>query len=79
MATYRRRDEVSLSTDRAFDTEHAAEAPTPLAGIYRCAGCGREEVSRHGVPLPPRDHHRHTRSQGAVRWRLVVWADHRPK
>jgi len=67
------------TTDPAFDSEHQPGAVTPLSGIYRCGGCGREIASTQGHPLPPQNHHTHDRAQGSIRWRLTVFADHRPK
>jgi hypothetical protein len=70
---------VQNTTDPVFDAEHRPSVPTPLSGIYRCMGCGVEAVSTQGHPLPPQNHHQHTLAQGAIRWRLIVFADHRPK
>ena len=79
MAIYKYDDYVRKNaTDPAFDGEHRPGATAPLSGIYRCVGCGREDISKEGNPLPPQNHHQHTTVQGAVRWRLAVFADHRP-
>jgi hypothetical protein len=65
--------------DDAFDVLHKPGGTTPLSGIYRCMGCGKELVSEEGKPLPPQNHHQHSTSQGDIRWKLAVFADHRPK
>lgn len=70
---------VSKTSDQAFDAEHRPGATTPYSGLYRCMGCGKEDVSTEGHPLPPQNHHQHTQAQGAILWRLAVFADHRQK
>lgn len=79
MASYKYPAYLSRSDDAAFDGEHRPGSLTPFSGIYRCLGCGREDVSMHPHPLPPQNHHQHTTAQGAIRWRLAMWADHNPK
>jgi hypothetical protein len=79
MALYKYDQYVTKSTDAAFDSIESPGAATPHSGIYRCMGCGREDVSTQGHPLPPQNHHQHTTQQGAIRWRLAVFADHKPK
>jgi hypothetical protein len=49
------------------------------SGIYRCMGCGREVASNESEPLPPQNHHQHNQNQGSIRWKLIVYADHREK
>ena len=67
------------AADPAFDGEHRPGATAPLSGIYRCLGCGREDISKEGESTsaaePPPAHD----FPGAIRWRLAVFADHRPK
>lgn len=80
MAIYKHLSDVQKSTEAdTFDTFYAPGTHAPMSGIYRCAGCGREDISTAGHPLPPQNHHQHSQGQGAIRWRLAVWADHRPK
>ena len=79
MASYKYSTYVGADLSEAFDAEHGPGTPTPFSGIYRCMGCGREDVSTHLHPLPPQNHHQHSVAQGKIRWRLVVWADHNPK
>ena len=44
------------------------------------AAATNEEIGFAGdTTLPRQDHHTHTPLQGAIRWRLIVWADHNPK
>jgi hypothetical protein len=42
-------------------------------------GCGREIGIAQGHTLPPQNQHEHTPAQGAIRWRLIVYADHNAK
>lgn len=79
MALYKHAVFLTQSNDVAFDQIHLPGVATPVSGIYRCEGCGREIVSEHARPLPPQNHHQHTPAQGAIRWRLIVYADHQPK
>lgn len=79
MAIYKYRSDVEASESKAFDNVYSPGEAAPYSGIYRCAGCGREVTSEEGQPLPPQNHHQHTASQGAIRWRLTVYADHKAK
>lgn len=79
MAMYKDARFLTQSNSNAFDAVHPPGTVTPLSGIYRCEGCGRELVSEQARPLPPQNHHQHTGMQGAIRWRLIVYADHDPK
>lgn len=44
----------------------------PVSGIYRCIGFNKEITSNKGVPFPTQNHHQHTGSQGAVKWKLNI-------
>jgi hypothetical protein len=79
MALYKNASYLTQSSDAAFDAEHSPGSKTSNSGIYRCMGCGREIVSEGGNPFPPQTHHSHTYSQGAIRWKMVAYADHSPK
>ena len=79
MALYKFSQYLQASQNTAFDADHNPGATTPHSAIYRCMGCGREIVSEHSKPLPPQNHHQHTYAQGAIRWRMIVYADHEPK
>lgn len=79
MAIYKYARYIEQLLDAEFDIVHKPSTATPYSGIYRCLGCGHEDVSTQGHPLPPQNHHQHTQQQGAIRWRLVVAADHQPK
>jgi DNA-directed RNA polymerase subunit RPC12/RpoP len=79
MALYKRSGYILQSEDEIFDEEHRAGKIATRTGIYRCSGCGREIAAAQKQPLPPQDHHEHTQRQGAIRWTLIVYADHRPK
>ena len=79
MALYKHGNYLTQSQDAAFDQVHPPGGQTPHSGIYRCIGCGREVVSEYPKPLPPQNHHQHTPHQGAIRWQMIVYADHEPK
>jgi hypothetical protein len=79
MAVYKYQQYVEQNSDGSFDQIHNPGIAAPFAGIYRCAGCNREIGIASGHSLPPQGHHQHTAAQGAIRWRLIVWADHNPK
>jgi hypothetical protein len=79
MAIYKQAVFLQQSDDPSFDREFRPSDTTPYSGIYRCSGCGREIDSEAGNPLPPQNHHQHTASQGSIRWRMIVYADHKPK
>lgn len=78
MASYKHVGFLAQTTGAKFDEIHPPGYPTPFSGIYRCEGCGLEVVSEESKSLPPQNHHQHTPPQGAIRWRLVVHADHKP-
>ena len=79
MALYKNGDYLKQSSDAAFDTDYKPGETTPHSGVYRCMGCGREIVSEGTKSFPPQNHHQHTASQGSIRWRMVVYADHQAK
>lgn len=77
MALYKYSQYLVVSQHESFDSIHGPGAVTPYSGIYRCEGCGYEIASITGAPLPPQNHHTHLISQGAIRWRMVVYAQHK--
>lgn len=79
MALYKHGQFLGQSQDAVFEHEHPPGASPPVSGIYRCAGCGREIVAEEARLLPPQNSHQHSPAQGSVRWRLIVYADHREK
>jgi hypothetical protein len=79
MAMYKDGRLLTQVTDEVFDKVLSPGELTPLSGIYRCTGCGREIVSEDAKILPPQNHHQHSQVQGAIRWWLIVFADHRAK
>lgn len=78
MASYKYANDVSSNNSDAFDTEHSPGDMANNAGIYKCNGCGWEIAIAKGHTLPPQPHHVHAASQGRVRWRLAVFAVHKP-
>lgn len=79
MALYKNENYLKKSTDGAFDHDYGPGTAAPHSGIYRCMGCAKEVASNHGEPLPPQNSDQHTSSQGPIRWRLIVYADHEGK
>lgn len=75
MAQYKNASYLTQSTSTAFDTVHPPGARVLNSGIYRCDGCGEEISHTKEQILPPQNHHQHTATQGAIRWRLVVYAE----
>lgn len=58
----------------AFSKEWKPGETPDHAGIYRCSGCGDEIASNKGVQLPSQNHKQHSPTQGAIRWKLLVFA-----
>ncbi len=79
MALYKNGTYLTQSQDGVFDQDYGPGQAAPRSGIYRCMGCGREAACNQGQPLPPQNHHQHSPTQGSIRWRLIVYADHNPK
>jgi hypothetical protein len=75
MAWYKYESYLQKSSGDAYDYTYDPSATTPHSGIYRCMGCGREIAANKGNPLPPQNHHQHSSGQGAIKWRLIVYAD----
>jgi hypothetical protein len=72
LAQYKYPDFLKQNSNNVFDTLHTPGEDTPFSGIYRCAICGREDVSTQGHPLPPQNHHQHVAGAGPIRWQLIV-------
>lgn len=79
MAGYKYPQYLVQSNDANYDKIHGPGSVTPYSGVYRCEGCGREIAANEHTPMPPQNHHQHAQAQGAIRWRMIVWADHNPK
>lgn len=74
MALYKYSQYLQQSQHEAFDGSLTPGTRLNNSGIYRCEGCGDEIAANKGDPLPPQNHHQHAPSQGAIRWRLIVYA-----
>lgn len=79
MALYKDGNLLQSSSDAAFDKIFKPGTTPDHSGIYRCLGCGREVVAEQSRTMPPQNHHQHTTSQGEVRWKMAVYADHDAK
>jgi hypothetical protein len=77
MASYKYRHLLSASEELVFDHDHQPGERAKLSGIYRCPACGRETVVKEGDAFAA--DHAHAATEGPVRWRLLVYADHRAK
>jgi hypothetical protein len=74
MALYKNSGYLNTSTSDEFDKVYKPGDNTPHSGIYRCEGCAKEIAANEGNSLPPQNHHQHTSAQGAIRWRMIVYA-----
>jgi len=74
MAIYQDAAYVKRGTG-GFDAKYKPGDPTPHSGIYRCAVCGREDVSEAGKPLPSQNHNQHDPAEGPIRWKLLVYSE----
>jgi hypothetical protein len=54
VATYRIGGYLQELNSPAFDADHTPGVATPYLDIYRCMGCGREDVSTYRHPYLPR-------------------------
>lgn len=78
MALYKNGQYLGKSESSEFDKDHSPGTSAPHSGIYRCMVCRKEVASNEGQPLPPQNHHQHPQRE-AIRWRMVVYANHDPK
>lgn len=60
------------ATKDYWKNEYKPGETVPVSGIFRCTGCGREDVCNKEDPFPPQSHHQHSPSQGNIRWKLNV-------
>jgi hypothetical protein len=74
MSLYKNADYLSQSPSPEFDKIFTPGHATPHSGIYRCEGCGDEIASNVGNPLPAQNTRQHPPSAGAIRWRMIVYA-----
>jgi hypothetical protein len=77
MAWYKNPNLLKKSNGDAYDKLYTPGMKVPHSGIYKCEGCGREIAANQTDPFPPQNHHQHTTYQGSIRWRLIVYADHK--
>lgn len=77
MALYKDSKYLDVSDSDEFDKVRKPGIAAPHSGIYRCIGCGHEVASNEGEPLPPQNHHQHTLAHGEIRWKLIVYAQHK--
>lgn len=76
MASYKYKDNLAHNSSDEFDKERKPGEAAPFSGIYRCMSCEWEVASNERQPLPPQNHHVHP-GQQPVRWKLIVFAQHK--
>ena len=76
MASYKHDGFLKKSCGADYDELHLPGSEALYAGIYRCDGCGHEIGAPLGGSLPDISHHRRSGEQRAIRWPLIVFADH---
>jgi hypothetical protein len=74
MAQYKYDKYLQKSDHAAYDTLHSPGVIAENSGIYRCENCGDEVAANKGNPLPPQNHTQHDPNKGAIKWRLIVFA-----
>ena len=74
MAQYKYPKYLNQNDHAAYDRLHEPGSICENSGIYRCESCGDEIASNKGNPFPPQNHKQHDPAKGAIRWRLVVFA-----
>jgi hypothetical protein len=79
MAAYQDTKCLTQITHATFDMTFKPGATPHHSGIYRCIGCEREVVAEELRKMPPQDHHHHSPSQGAILWKLIVYAEQNEK
>lgn len=78
MAQYKYGQYLYKSEHAAYDIVYKPGEICPDSGIYRCEGCGDEIASNKNNPFPPQNHPQHAPGQGAIRWKLLVFAQQKP-
>ena len=78
MAMFKSGSHLWPSTCDVFDDELLPGTVAQWTGIYACRQCNQEIASNEGDLLPPPNHHHHA-SPEMIRWKLIVYADQRPK
>lgn len=74
MAQYKYDKYLNKSDHSEYDRLYSPGENCANSGIYRCETCGDEIASNKGNPFPPQNHHQHSPGAGAIRWRLIVFA-----
>ena len=74
MAQYKYSNYLNHSESAGYDKHYGPGENCANSGIYRCEACGDEIASNKGNPFPPQNHHQHAPGLGAIRWKLIVFA-----
>lgn len=74
VAQYKYEKYLNKSENEAYDLLFSPGENCANSGIYRCEACGDEIASNKNNPFPPQNHHQHAPGAGAIRWRLIVFA-----
>lgn len=73
MARYKQGQQLTQSSDSAFDSVHAPGTAAPHPSIYRYTSCGDEIAIAGGHILPPQNHKQHNPGAGQIKWQLLVY------
>ena len=74
MAQYKYSSYLKQLDNDEYDKTYTPGQNCPNSGIYRCESCGDEIASNKDNPFPPQNHHQHAPGAGAIRWKLIVFA-----
>jgi hypothetical protein len=74
MASYKHGEYLHQNQHEEFDRVLTPGTIAANSGIYRCVGCGDEVACNKDNPLPSQNHRQHNPNQGAIRWKLLVFA-----
>jgi hypothetical protein len=74
MAQYKYAQYLNQNDHAEYDKLYGLGENCPNSGIYLCEGCADEIASNKGNPFPPQNHHQHQPGQGAIGWKLIVFA-----
>ncbi|WP_154232203.1 hypothetical protein [Pseudomonas syringae] len=66
--------EISLFKNCEWNTLYKHDGVAPVAGIYRCQGCGHEFATSQGLPFP-QSHEHPSDNARKIQWRLIIKAN----
>ena len=66
--------EISVFKSVEWNTLYSQGSVAPVAGIYRCQGCGHEFATGEGIPFPQAHQHQSDNAR-KIQWRLIIKAN----